>query len=217
MPEPINTASLLWLHQAEVRPEWVDYNGHMSEAYYVLIFGEATDAFYDHVGLNDAFRRQEHISVYTLEAHIRYLVEAHAGQHLRIATHVVWHDAKRLRLHHSMVDQAGRTLAVTELAALHVDTTGPRGCPFRAGPLARIAEIAAAHRGLVVREPAMTAHWLGEKRPGALPLDPAGDTSPDPVLLCSQNGGGLALQAASGARTPRDGVPACDAPGLSRA
>jgi acyl-CoA thioesterase FadM len=31
-----------------VRPEWVDYNGHMSEAYYVLIFGDATDAFYDH-------------------------------------------------------------------------------------------------------------------------------------------------------------------------
>jgi hypothetical protein len=62
---------------ATVRPEWVDYNGHMSEAYYVLIFGEATDAFYDHVGLDHAARQRDRVSIYTVEAHIRYLVEAH--------------------------------------------------------------------------------------------------------------------------------------------
>ena len=28
----------------DVRPEWIDYNGHLSEAYYVLVFGHATDA-----------------------------------------------------------------------------------------------------------------------------------------------------------------------------
>ena len=27
-----------------VRPEWIDYNGHLSEAYYVLVLGHATDA-----------------------------------------------------------------------------------------------------------------------------------------------------------------------------
>ena len=37
VPEP-----LVWAE--DVRPEWIDYNGHLSEAYYVLVFGHATDA-----------------------------------------------------------------------------------------------------------------------------------------------------------------------------
>ena len=40
MPEP-----LTW---AEAGPdEWIDYNGHLSEPYYVLVFGHATDAVMD--------------------------------------------------------------------------------------------------------------------------------------------------------------------------
>jgi acyl-CoA thioesterase FadM len=159
MPDKAIVAEPLWLHRAVVRPDWVDYNNHMSEAYYVLIFGDATDAFYDFTGMDDAFRRREKISVYTLEAHIRYLLEAHEGQALRIGTLVLSHDAKRLRLHHTMLDDAGRVLAVTEISAMHVDTTGPAACPFRDGPLARIAAVAAAQAGLAAPEPAMTRHW----------------------------------------------------------
>jgi acyl-CoA thioester hydrolase len=155
MPED----AALFLHEAVVRPEWVDYNGHMSECYYVLIFGDATDAFYDHVGMDDAYRRHENISVYTLEAHIRYVIEAHEGRRLRIATRVLSHDTKRLRLHHAMLDDAARVLAVTELAALHVDTTGPKGCDFHAAPLARIAAIAAAQKSLPAPTAAVTRHW----------------------------------------------------------
>lgn len=51
-------------------PEWIDYNGHLSEAYYVLIFGFATDAFLDAIGMTDAYRRSTETSVYTLEAHV---------------------------------------------------------------------------------------------------------------------------------------------------
>ena len=36
-PEPLTWAE-------DVRPEWIDYNGHLSEGYYVLVFGHATDA-----------------------------------------------------------------------------------------------------------------------------------------------------------------------------
>ena len=32
------------IHRAAVRDEWLDYNGHLNEAYYVLIFSHATDA-----------------------------------------------------------------------------------------------------------------------------------------------------------------------------
>ncbi len=138
--------------------EYVDYNGHMSEAYYVLIFGHATDAFYDHVGLDHAYREQHRISIYTVEAHIRYLIEAHDGDALHIATRVLAYDSKRLRLHHTM-RRGTDTLAVTELMLLHVDKTALRATPFHPEPLARIAAVAAAQASAPPPEAATSRHW----------------------------------------------------------
>ncbi len=148
------------VHRAQVRPEWVDYNRHMNEAYYVLVFGDATDAFYDHVGLDDAFRRHAEISIYTVEAHIRYLIEAPEGEMLEITTRVLSHDSKRLRLHHSMArTRDGAILAVTEIAALHVDKSMLKACPFHAEPLARIEAIARAQAVLPPPVAAVSPHW----------------------------------------------------------
>ena len=30
----------------EVRPEWIDYNGHMTDSRYLQVFGDATDALF---------------------------------------------------------------------------------------------------------------------------------------------------------------------------
>jgi acyl-CoA thioester hydrolase len=147
----------LWLHEAHVRPEWVDYNGHMNEAYYVLIFGDATDDFYDHIGFNDAFRRREQVSLYTVEAHIRYLIEAHEGEALRIGTHLLAHDEKRLRLHHTMIRQHdNETLSVIELMALHVDKRTVRASPFHADIAARIAAVGTS----TPPQTATSRHWV---------------------------------------------------------
>jgi acyl-CoA thioester hydrolase len=142
-------AAPLVLHRATVLPEWVDYNGHMNEAYYVLVFGHATDAFYDYIGLDDATRRATARSVYTLEAHINYLNEAHQSDRLTIATQLLAHDAKRLHLHHAMRREGhAGLLATTELMLLHVDMTGPRAAPFDPATTALVAAIAADHAGL---------------------------------------------------------------------
>jgi acyl-CoA thioesterase FadM len=152
--------SVLWLHCAVVRPEWVDYNGHMNEAYYVVVFGDATDAFYDHIGLDDAARRRDNVSLYTVEAHIRYLIEAHEGDQVRVGTRVLAHDEKRLRLHHTMVRESdGQTLAVIELMALHVDKNVIRACPFLPDAATRIAEVAAAQAALPPPIAAESRHW----------------------------------------------------------
>ncbi|MEJ0045094.1 MAG: thioesterase family protein [Rhodospirillales bacterium] len=163
MPElatSLDQAAPLWLHRAVVRPEWVDYNGHMNEAYYVLVFGDATDALYDHIGLDDAARRRDSVSLYTVEAHIRYLIEAHEGEELRIGTRILAHDEKRLRLHHTMVrERDGETLAVIELMALHVDKRVVRACPFLPAAAARIASVAGAQAALPPPVPAESRHW----------------------------------------------------------
>lgn len=136
-------------YRDRVRREWVDYNGHMSEAYYVLVFGFATDAFYDLIGMGDEYRRRESRSVYTLESHISYLHEIGEGKALVVRTQVLGADHKRVRLFHAMHHgEQGELLATSELMLLHVDTTGPRAVPFAPAIQARLDMIAGAHAEL---------------------------------------------------------------------
>ena len=139
----------LALHGEPVRPEWVDYNGHMHEAYYVLVFGNATDAFYDHVGMDAAHRERTATSVYTLEAHVNFLDEVGEGARLAVATRVLGVDDKRLHLFHTMCRADGGSVVATyELMALHVDMAGPRAAPFDAAILAKLRGIETAQAGL---------------------------------------------------------------------
>ena len=64
-------ATPLISYHCNVLSEWVDYNGHMSEAFYVLVFGHATDALYEQAGMGDAYRAHSGCSLYTVESHIR--------------------------------------------------------------------------------------------------------------------------------------------------
>lgn len=137
------------LYRDRVRAEWVDYNGHMSEAYYVLVFGYATDAFYDLIGMDDGYRRRAARSVYTLESHISYLMEIDEGGELVVRSQVLGADRKRVRLFHSMHHgEHGDLLATSELMLLHVDTTGPRATPFAPEIQARLDTIVEAHAEL---------------------------------------------------------------------
>jgi len=147
-------------YSAIVRPDWVDYNGHMNEAYYVLIFGDATDAFYDHIGLNAALREREKVSAYTMESHIRYLAETHQGDALHVGTRVLAYDAKRVRLHHSMWRTAdSKLVAVIELIVLHVDTVTLGAKPFHAAQMKAIARIADSQSMLAPPVPSVSTHW----------------------------------------------------------
>ncbi|MFJ2768633.1 thioesterase family protein [Streptomyces sp. NPDC087300] len=132
------TDALPLLHR-QVRPEWIDYNGHMSEAFYVLVFGYATDAMMIETGLHAGYRESTGCSLYTVEAHIRYLNDVPEGAHLAVRTRILGADAKKARFTHEMyvVDEAeaepstdATPVATTELLALHVDQNAGRTTPF---------------------------------------------------------------------------------------
>ncbi len=71
-----------------VRPEWVDYNGHMSDFLYVHLFGEAMDAIYRSVGVDEAYRKKGRM-FYTVESHVRHLGEAKVNEPLYVTTQVL--------------------------------------------------------------------------------------------------------------------------------
>ncbi|TXH38116.1 MAG: thioesterase [Rhodospirillaceae bacterium] len=139
-------AAPLPLHRAIVRKEWVDYNGHLNDAYYMVIFSQATDAFIDYIGMADAVRRETKTSIYTLEGHINYLLEVKEGEEVEIRSRLVRHDAKRMQLYHEMFRPGhADPVAAAEFMLLHVDTTdGAKSAPFRPETAARLREIQAA-------------------------------------------------------------------------
>ncbi|MEU4144324.1 thioesterase family protein [Streptomyces parvulus] len=146
-----------------VRPEWVDYNGHLSEAFYVLVFGHATDALMIETGLDSGYRESTGCSLYTVESHVRYLREVPEAAHLAVRTRVVGVAARKARFVHEMyvVSEPGTEpatdaapVATTELLAVHVDQG--------AGQAAEFPE-AIRHRFTELTEPA--PDWAG----GAIP------------------------------------------------
>jgi betainyl-CoA thioesterase len=121
-----------------VRPEWIDYNGHLSEAYYVLVFGFATDALMERTGLDEQYRTSTGCSLYTVEAHVRYLREVGPDAEMVVRTRVTELGAKKLRVAHEMfVD--GTQVATEEITALHVDTTVGRTTAFPEDVALRLA------------------------------------------------------------------------------
>lgn len=116
-------------YETPVKPEWIDYNGHMSEAFYVLVFGFATDKSMDVLGLDSAYRASSGCSLYTVEAHVRYLDEVSLGSHLRVMTETVGATEKKLHLAHTMF--VGETVVATEeILGLHVHQQEGRAVPF---------------------------------------------------------------------------------------
>ncbi|TCO82059.1 acyl-CoA thioester hydrolase [Plasticicumulans lactativorans] len=128
-----------------VAPEWIDYNGHMNVACYVMAFDRATDALLDAVGMDAAYRAASACSVFVLEMHVNYLQELTVGAAYTIASRVLGADAKRLHLFHTLTRCAdGVAAATNELMLLHVDLGARRGRPFPAAIADRLAALQAA-------------------------------------------------------------------------
>jgi carnitine 3-dehydrogenase len=136
-------------YRPTVLPEWVDYNGHMSESCYLLVFGDNSDAFFRFVGIDEAYRDQGGQSLYTVETHIHNIQEVAEGEPLRLTLQLLDHDDKRVHIFHAMYHATtGDLLATAEQMLVHVDMAQGRSAPMPADLQARLQAIAKAHTGL---------------------------------------------------------------------
>jgi acyl-CoA thioester hydrolase len=114
-----------------VRPEWIDSNGHMNLAYYVLVFDLGTDGLYDALNIGNAYREATGNSCFTAETHTLYEREAHIGDKVKVRSWLLGADAKRLHYFHEMFHvESGERSAAQELMALHIDMRIRRVAPF---------------------------------------------------------------------------------------
>jgi Predicted thioesterase len=133
-----------------VRPEWVDYNGHMGDFAYAIVFSQTVTAFMEEIGLDGAYRDATSATLYTLDLRIGYQRECHEGARLVLTLHVLEADAKRMHLYLEMHDEDGNLLAWNEQVLLHVSRAS--GQPKAARFPDRIAEriMTAAKRGATI-------------------------------------------------------------------
>ena len=106
-----------------VRPEWIDYNGHMTDSRYHQVFGDAMDALYRRLGVDEAYRAAGHM-FFTVETHNTHRAELRTGEMYRVESRVLKVDAKRLHVMHSVYRARDQALAATgEQMHLHVNTS----------------------------------------------------------------------------------------------
>ena len=140
----------LTLYRTRVEPDWVDYNGHMSESAYLTAAGWASDALFRYIGDDEAYRDAGY-SFYTVEAHIHYLLEVDLHEPITFTTQVLGADTKRIHLLHAMHHaDTDALLCTVEQMLLHVDTNAGRAAAMLPEVAAAVEAVAAAHTDLPV-------------------------------------------------------------------
>jgi acyl-CoA thioester hydrolase len=109
------------VYRAKIEPEWIDFNGHVRDAYYGLAASYAVDGLMDHLGLDSAYRESTHCTLYTLEMHIHYLHEVKDSDDLKIITSILDVDRKRIHAGFTFVcSRLADAAATADMMLLHV-------------------------------------------------------------------------------------------------
>ena len=128
-------------YRCAVDRQWIDYNGHLRDAYYTLIFSQAIDALMDEVGLDRACRERTGATLYTLELHVHYLNEVKGTDEIRVGARALGVDTKRLHLGLALhVARHVEPAAFAEFMLLHVQQApAAKSAPFPPEVLQRLA------------------------------------------------------------------------------
>ncbi len=144
----------------KVEDQWIDYNGHFNMAYYNVLFDRACDQAFMTVGLGPEYVEETNCSFFTLETHVTYQRELHAGDEVTVTVQMLDYDAKRMHyfqeMHHAT---EGWLSATMEAICMHVDMTAKKSAPFPDDMRNRIAAMYEDHKDLKV--PAQVGRRIG--------------------------------------------------------
>jgi len=127
-----------------IEPGWIDYNGHLNMAYYLVLFDRGFDVVSARLGMGERYATERRMTTYTGDARVSYLREVHRDAQIVATFQLLDHDAKRVHGFQEMRHATEGWLAATcETLTLHVDMDGPKVCPFPDDVRARIEALAA--------------------------------------------------------------------------
>jgi acyl-CoA thioester hydrolase len=154
---------------AGIEPAWIDYNGHLNMAYYLVLFDRGYEAAAKMLGMGADYARTRRMTTYTGDARIAYLNEVHQDADLVTSYQILDHDEKRIHAFQQLRHAGnGKVAATCESLTLHIDMEGPKVCAFPPDIMERVEALAACHAGLP--RPAGVGKPIGlRRRPGRAP------------------------------------------------
>jgi acyl-CoA thioester hydrolase len=133
-------------YHCAIEAGWIDYNGHLRDAYYGVIVSSAIDDAMDHLGLDAAYRQRTRCTLYTLEQHFHFLHEVKASDTIAVATRILDFDRKRMHVGCRLsCARLAEPAAVSDVMLLHVHQgETPASAPFPDAVLRKLESLKAA-------------------------------------------------------------------------
>ena len=138
------------IYRTRVDGDWLDYNGHMNDAAYAIVFSRACDALMDSISLDAATRSATGQTLYTLQMMLHYFREVLQGAELEVTCQALEHDEKRLRVWFEMRERgASMPSAASEQLLLSVSQIdGPKASPWSEPTKAALDALAHRHAAI---------------------------------------------------------------------
>ena len=109
------------IYRTALAPEWIDYNGHLRDAFYGLIVSYACDALMDRLGMDAGYRERTQNTLYTVEMHVHYLQEVKKSDIVVVNVRMLGADQKRIHAAFDVVREGDAVVAASaEQMLLHV-------------------------------------------------------------------------------------------------
>ena len=131
-----------------VKPEWIDYNGHLNMAYYNVLFDQCADEVYDQMGFGPEYHQTTGNTTYVAEFHVSYIRELHVDDPVTVTFQLIDFDAKRFHSYQEIWHRDGWLAATGEALTLHVDQSGPRVAAMPDDVYEKVSRLHARHAEL---------------------------------------------------------------------
>jgi acyl-CoA thioester hydrolase len=117
--------------ETRVAPDYIDYNGHMNVRHYLSYGATGADVVVRDAGIDDAYRAERRMGVFTAEHHIRYYAEMHDDDPFSVHTLFLERSARAGHLLSFILDRRREQLSCSvEIVLVHVDLDTRRSVPF---------------------------------------------------------------------------------------
>ena len=141
--------------EMEIKPEWIDQNGHLNMAYYGVLFDTGMDEAAKSFGLGWDYTSGGTHTTYSAEFRIRYVRELHLGDKVRARFQLLDVGPKAFHFCQELIHNDGWLAATGEGISLHIDQSGPRVAPYPEDVFNKLSAMRAKHAALPVPS------WVG--------------------------------------------------------
>jgi acyl-CoA thioester hydrolase len=122
-----------------VEDQWLDFNGHMNMAFFNVAFDRNLDAFFQHLGIGEAYGRDRRLSFFTAEVHVVYRRELPPRAPIDSRIRLAGLDGKRVVMFGELYHAGeGYLSATSEQLLLHVHLDERKVVPIPDDVFARL-------------------------------------------------------------------------------